>query len=755
MGHWIYDYDANGNLTYQKDAKLQEIRFQYDALNRVTLKDYPVGTDVVYTYDETFSTNPKGRLTTVTDSSGTTKFYYDKLGQTTKTIKTIDSVNYTTETTYDALGRTDTIKYPDNTIIKYEYDTGSNLLRVKNNTTGIIYATYSNYNALGQVGDIAFLNGVTTHYDYYTTTNNRLMRITTKKGTQPSYIELTYNYDNVGNIKNITDYVDPSKTRNFVYDDLNRLIQAGSTSYGGNLIYQYDKIGNMTYNCKYGYYYYDDPLHKHAVTKIRKTDGTIVDQYSYDADGNMTGGAGRTFTYDYDNRPTSITYGSTYANSVYDASGNRVKKVTPTSTTVYIGDLYECTSGQCTKYIFAGMQRVAKIDSAGTYYYHTDHLGSSNIITNSSGSKVEDLFYYPYGERLTDSGSVNVRHKFTGQEYDAETGLYYYGARYYDPKLARFISADTIVPDFADPQTLNRYSYCANNPVIYTDPSGHFFLIDDIIVAVASYVAAHAAVIAEGAVIGAAINGTIAAATGGNIGQAMLTGAITGGIFAGVGSIPGMGSGEGAFSSITQAGIHAGAGAVSGGINAAITGGNIGMGMLTGGISGGIANYAGGYLPKGFGYQLAGRSLIGGITGGITAELYGGKFGQGFEMGAKTGAFGYLCNHMLHQAGRLIYHRHGNNPPSWGNNNNERGRVEMELPPDGSSEAFNQAMTTAASTYLDVVPFAAGAAIAVTGNPKSGYWAYDVLSNIIKTLKGEPASIPGIPIDIINPSGAE
>jgi hypothetical protein len=82
--------------------------------------------------------------------------------------------------------------------------------------------------------------------------------------------------------------------------------------------------------------------------------------------------------------------------------------------------------------------------------------------------------------------------------------------------------------------------------------------------------------------------------------------------------------------------------------------------MLTGGISGGIANYAGGYLPKGFGYQLAGRSLIGRVTGGITAELYGGKFGQGFEMGAKTGAIGYLCNHMLHPGGRPIYHRHGN-----------------------------------------------------------------------------------------------
>ncbi len=213
-----------------------------------------------------------------------------------------------------------------------------------------------------------------------------------------------------------------------------------------------------------------------AVTKIKRADGTLIDSYSYDANGNMLSGAGRTFTYDYDNRPTSIIYNSMALISVYDASGNRVKKVTPTSTTVYIGDLYECTSGQCTKYIFAGTQRVAKIDSAGTNYHHTDHLGSSSIITNSSGAKVEDIYYYPYGEIKTDSGTLNVRHKFTDQEWDAETGLYYYGARYYDPRLARFISADTIVPEPFYPQSLNRYAYTINNPVILRELDGNCFV---------------------------------------------------------------------------------------------------------------------------------------------------------------------------------------------------------------------------------------------------------------------------------------
>ncbi len=73
--------------------------------------------------------------------------------------------------------------------------------------------------------------------------------------------------------------------------------------------------------------------------------------------------------------------------SVYDASGNRVKKVTPTSTTIYIGQLYECTGGVCTKYIFGGSERIAEIENTNTYYYHTDHLGSSSVITDQNGNR--------------------------------------------------------------------------------------------------------------------------------------------------------------------------------------------------------------------------------------------------------------------------------------------------------------------------------------------------------------------------------
>ena len=348
-----------------------------------------------------------------------------------------------------------------------------------------------------------------------------------------------------------------------------------------------------------------------------------ADTCEYDASGNMSKRNEVVINYDYNNRPTSI--GST--TFVYDFSGQRVKK----NSTIYIGKLYECTGGNCTKYIFAGSNRIAYKVGSAVYYYHTDHLGSSSIITNTSGNKVNELYYYPYGKTRYALDS-SLTHQFTGQELDDETELYYYGARYYDPAIGRFISADSIVPDFSDPQTLNRYSYCRNNPIIFTDPNGHVAWFVPIL-------------------IGAAVGGVTSAIMGQDIGIGMLTGAITGAIFGGIGGA----IKEAAVESITaKVALHAYAGAFAGGFNTAFTGGDVGINALTGGISGGLGMAAGHYLPNEFGYQLAGRTAVGGISGGLAAEMYGGDFGQGFARGAETAAIGFLCNEAAHKKDGII-----------------------------------------------------------------------------------------------------
>ena len=231
--------------------------------------------------------------------------------------------------------------------------------------------------------------------------------------------------------------------------------------------------------------------------------------------------------------------------------------------------------------------------------------------------------------------------------------MYYYGARYYDPKLARFINADTIVQDFSDPQTLNRYSYARNNPIIYTDPSGHFFGIDDLII---------------GAIIGAVIGGTTSALTDGNVLQGMLIGAVSGVIFTGVGNFAG--------EAIAHAAIPGGmgpptagwavAGEIGGGIaggasasatSAAISGADIGLGALVGGVMGGLGSFGiPNFEPFGssatnelasMGNRLFNGAVTGAVFGGTYAGVTGGDIGQGAAMGAAGWAAGEAANMMI------------------------------------------------------------------------------------------------------------
>ena len=440
LGRWVYTYDANGNLRSQVDAKGQSIFFTYDALNRVTFKDYPsIGVHVAtYTYDEAWSENAIGRLTTQADEESSTKNYYDPVGRLKKATKHLDR-DYTMQYTYDYLGRFKTITYPepDNDIIQYTYNTGGYLWQVLN-SNGANYATYTDYNAFGQPGTVTFGNGVSTTYTYRLENNRLSTLLTTTNGTH-AVLDLSYGYDNVGNITNLTD----NTVRSFPAAHADEL---GSFDYG------------------YG------GSKPHAVAHNLVTGVT----YTYDANGNMTNDGVRNIFYNYDNMPTSIVVGGNTTAFAYDSRGKRVSKSTSSNVTYYIDKFYECAGGACYKYIYADDNRIAhKIGASNIVYYHPDHLGSTSAMSDAAGNKIEDIQYFPFGETRLDYGLVSMSHKYTSQEYDFETGLYYYGARYYNPSLGKFISADTTVPDPENPQAFNRYSYTYNNPLIYKDPSGH------------------------------------------------------------------------------------------------------------------------------------------------------------------------------------------------------------------------------------------------------------------------------------------
>ena len=159
-----------------------------------------------------------------------------------------------------------------------------------------------------------------------------------------------------------------------------------------------------------------------------------------------------------------------------------MKKIKPDgSKTIYVGGIYEVdeTSGgtvtrTVTYYPAGGAMRI--VDSTGNnlYYVLKDHLGSASVVTDNTVNAdiVSEQRYYPYGEtRLT--ATMLTDKLFTGQREMAGLGIYHFNARFYSPKLGRFLSPDTIVPGYANPQSWNRFSYVANNPLRYTDPTGH------------------------------------------------------------------------------------------------------------------------------------------------------------------------------------------------------------------------------------------------------------------------------------------
>ena len=466
---------------------------------------------VTYTYDT--CPNGQGRLCSAVNAVGsttrsTTTFTYDNMGRISQTTKTIDGIAYATGTSYDPAGRVKSVSYPDNDTVYYGY-TGTTLATVAQDAGATVrYATYAGYNELGQPGTVTYGNGVSTTYTYATPANAtcpkpnfRLCTITTT-GPGGPYQTLSYTYDSgalgVGNLTKITDALatttasgglHTNQTQTFVYDDLYRLTKATGpyTATGGSLAitYAYDTIGNLTCNTQLSTctattpnYKYLDPAHAHAVTAVTNAAGRT---YAYDPNGNMIQRGTDTLTYDGQNRLVAdLVAGTTPTSFVYDGDGGRIKKSTGAITTVYIGKLYECVvAGACTKHLFAGSARIASkpITTTGDIsYYHTDHLGSTSVVTDKTGVKVVEYVYRPYGETslVSPISDPGPHYKYTGQEKDSETSLYFYNARYYDPALGRFIQADTIVPGAMDPQAFNRYSYTGNNPINAIDPSGHW-----------------------------------------------------------------------------------------------------------------------------------------------------------------------------------------------------------------------------------------------------------------------------------------
>ncbi|GER79659.1 conserved hypothetical protein [Candidatus Denitrolinea symbiosum] len=523
MGDWSYEYDALGNLKTQTDARGCVTTLQYDVLNRLTDKSYsncPQGVaatpSVQYYYDgqsftfdgTVYGSSPYaiGQRTGMVAGSTASAWTYNVRGRLKSETKDFaGSSSFTTQWTYNSADLPTSLTYPDGETVITNYDNRMLIANVAGTTT---YASSFLYDSANRLTGFTLGNnlGQRLYYkDWNVQGGGRLDMIVSGTGTYTeanrsfttTLQKSAYSYDSVGNITSIYDSL-WGETQTFGYDSLNRLTSASATDglADYNETYQYDPAtGNLV--DKNGLVLdYPEPneAHPHAVTSAGSN------TYSYDQNGNQVtrviGGQTVTLGYDAENRMVSVSGTNLAANFTYNGDGQRVKSVVNGETILFAGGHYELnsTTGEVSKYYFAGASRIAVrkyiVPQTTTLTYLVgDHLGSTSLAVDTSTGDVVQTRYKPWGEvRFTTANTtLPTRYTFTGQySYvsddatdlgNAGFGLMFYNARWYDPAIGRFVSADTIVPGGV--QGLDRYAYVNNSPVNYVDPSGHVVCTDD------------------------------------------------------------------------------------------------------------------------------------------------------------------------------------------------------------------------------------------------------------------------------------
>uniref|UniRef100_UPI0032B2DA7D RHS repeat domain-containing protein n=1 Tax=uncultured Sulfurimonas sp. TaxID=291845 RepID=UPI0032B2DA7D len=325
-------------------------------------------------------------------------------------------------------------------------------------------------------------NGLITTKEY--DTSGVLNTIKTGYNFNDAIRELNFEYDLVANVTSREDKK-LQVIQAYEYDNLNRVVSASSTTQDDfiQLSYDYDTIGNMTYKSDIGSYSYTGNS-PHQVT------GAGNKGFTYDLNGNMINNNGTFIEYTAFNKVAKLKTPTDTINFSYDTNHNRYKKSTDKYTSYYIDKSYEKKinkdNSEEDKYFIYVDSKVMSIytsslNETSTKYLHYDSLNSVDTITNNQGVVESRMAYKPFGEKLNldkDGKKTQTPPKtkrgYTGHEHIEETHFINMNARLYDPTIARFLSADSIIPYMYDTQSFNRYSYVRNNPLKYIDPSGHW-----------------------------------------------------------------------------------------------------------------------------------------------------------------------------------------------------------------------------------------------------------------------------------------
>lgn len=434
--HWAYD-DA-GRLAAVTNARGQQTGYSYDDAGQLVGEERPEG-QVSRTWDA------DGRALSVTDWTGMTSYEYDNaLGLVSKVTSPSGTVSYG----YDTAGRRTSVQAAGQSAIRYSYDaTSGDLAGVSAGSVSYGYG----YDQAGRLAQVTRGNGVATNYAY--DASDRLSGISHARAgvLVDSY---SYGLDAVGNRTRVTS---SAGTQSYTFDAVGRITKVTGTD-GTVTGYSYDPAGNRTTETRGGQtvrYSYDA-----ANRLVSSSDGT---SYGYDADGNQTLAGSRTSSFDSAGFPTRV--GTTSV--VTDADGLRTR----VGDTGYVYD----TTGEVPQVLAAGGVGVVPATGGafetGAGYLLTDAVGTPAYTTDSAGQATGVTTGGVFG---TSSASSLVT-GFAGGVNTAD-GLVQFGVRDYDPAQGRFTTADSWTVGGPGTGGYNRYAYAGNNPVTYTDPTGHSFV---------------------------------------------------------------------------------------------------------------------------------------------------------------------------------------------------------------------------------------------------------------------------------------
>ncbi len=497
-------YYENGMLAWVKDGNGNVTEYTYDTYGRAKKTIYPDnGGASDHDFQEVTTRDAIGRVTKLTHRDGSTvELTYDAHNRITqRLVKNSLSVTDATYTfKFDILGNTvyaKVVRGSDTHIITSKYDALSRILEEESpfssssDFVGVIY----DYDDLNGEHDIIY------HYDgtasnTYTLQYNGFGQVSTLRGVGGS-VRANYTYDDMGRMTEVEysnfqkinySYFGPSETAT---GQLPGALKQVENTAGPNptFDYGYDTTGKVTAKTVTPTIYQWTPAADATIDSTLNALNQVTDDdiygtnYDYDDRGNMIEQGTRDLTWSVENYLLEVKDGATTLGTYkYDAMGRRIQKTAGGTTTRYLyagGNVVaelDSNNDHIRRYAYGpGVDRPALTNdgtSGGIEYYHYDGQGNVIALSDNTGGASENYIYDPYGKTETNTGNV-YRHK--GRRLDFETGYYYYRARYYDPEIGRFLSADPI--GYGD--GLNMYAFVGNDPMNYRDPSGTDFCADN------------------------------------------------------------------------------------------------------------------------------------------------------------------------------------------------------------------------------------------------------------------------------------